>query len=98
MRRGAWKAGASASAGDDVMDGGDHRLARVDAGSGEDRHQRLPERVERLLRVPYVEHLQPVLSLERDVIRPPGGSALPGVLKLLDDVVVLSALIPCTAK
>src|SRR6185503_14215968 len=59
---------APALANDDVVDRGDHRLARVDAGLGEDRHQRLAERLERLGRVPDVEDLQPVLAFERGVV------------------------------
>src|SRR6266542_3500320 len=81
--------GVPPSADDDVVDRGDHRLAGVDPGRAKDRHQRLAERLERFRRVPDVEDLKAVLSLERRVVGASGGSALPRVLELLDDVVVL---------
>jgi hypothetical protein len=45
------------SALDDVVDRRDHRLAWIGSELGQDRNQRRPERVERLLRLPNVEHL-----------------------------------------
>src|SRR4051794_34211238 len=71
-RRGGLRDGGPASAGDDVVDRGDHRLAWVDPGRAENRHQRRAKRLERLGRVPDVKDLQPVLALERGVVAAPG--------------------------
>ena len=56
------------------MDLGDHRLARIDPGRREDRQQRLPERRERLLRLPDVEDVDPARALHRAVVQAAGGS------------------------
>ena len=77
------------SAGDDVVNGRDHRLARIDTELGEDRQERRPERFERLLGLPHVEDLDQVVRLESDVMSPPGRCSDPGGFWLADGVVVL---------
>lgn len=86
------------SAGEDGVDGRDHRLTGIDAGRAEDRHQRLAERIEGPLGFPDVEDVQAVLALERAVVGAAFGGPRAGFVQLPDDVAYFSALMPCTGK
>jgi hypothetical protein len=63
-----------------VVDLADHRLARVDPGRRQDRQQRGPEGLERLLRLPDVEDVDPTRALQREVMEATRGRAGPRVL------------------
>src|ERR1041384_305814 len=65
------------------------RLAGVDSYLLQDRHQRLPERIEVLLRVPNLQHFQDALASVAYVINPTLGGPSPHLFETLDNLVML---------
>src|SRR5580658_1579984 len=73
---------------DDVVDRRDHGRAGVDPFGGQDRHQRGAERLEGLLGLPDIEHVDVVLDLEREVVETSGRCARSGRFQILERLVV----------
>ncbi len=66
-RRRGGRVGRPVSADDHVGQRGHHRLARVDAGSAQDRHERRAEGLELCLRLPNVEGVRPIWGGSSDL-------------------------------
>src|SRR6266496_2880215 len=71
---------ANRSALNDVVHLRHHRLTGIGSKRGHDRHQGLAKRIERLLRIPDVEHLNLPVGLKRRVVEPAGRSSGAGRL------------------